>query len=251
MRLMAGAIAALVAAGGAAAPTLPEPVGARAAAPGPAAAEPPPAVPGAGRAAVPPVPADAGARFLAKCRRETLAASGPQAAKWVDSACADDWKRVEAAQPIAEALLVAHAAGAGPADGLRRALPMVRWAPRPEQGELASGRLGGFGAGLVGTAGRADRFTASFRGTGVEIPVNLPAALEARGATLTRTACVRTGVGEGERVWQVALPGRAPFELFIAERTAPTGDAWTTWLAEARLDARPARRGPTGCAPFW
>lgn len=226
--------------------------GAAAAAPVPVPAAPPPMAASAARpVAVPPVPADAEARFRAKCRKETLAASGPQAAKWVDGACADDWARVAAAQPIAEALLTAHAAGAGPADGLRRALPMVRWAPRPEEGEMASGRLGGFGAGLAGAGGRADRFTASFRGTGVEIPVNLPAALEARGATLTRTLCVKTGVGEGERAWQVALPGRAPFELFIAERTAPTAGAWTTWLAEARLDARPARRGPASCEPFW
>lgn len=223
---------------------------AAAAAPVPVAPAAPPPV-AAAAAAVPPVPADAEARFRAKCRRETLAASGPQAAKWVDGACAEDWKRVAAAQPLAEALLIAHAAGAGPADGLRRALPMVRWAARPEQGEVASGRLGGFGAGLAGAGGRADRFTASFRGTGVEIPVNLPAALEARGAVLTRTSCVRTGVGEGERAWQVALPGRPPFELVIAERTAPTAGAWTTWLAEARLDARPARRGPASCEPFW
>lgn len=36
-----------------------------------------------------------------------------------------------------------------------------------------------------------------------------------------------------------------------AERTAPTGGALSFWVAEARLDSRPARRGPADCEPFW
>jgi hypothetical protein len=161
------------------------------------------------------------------------------------------WGKAVAAQLLAEAVLVAHAAGAGPVDGLRRALSMVRWSPRPEQGELASGRVGNFGAGLGGAGGHADRVTLSWRATGAEIPVDLPAALEARGATLALTSCQKTGVGEGERAWQVTMQGRAPFELFIVQRTAPTGAALSYWVAEARLDGRPARKGPTRCEPFW
>lgn len=216
-------------------------------APGPAPAAPAPAA----TAAVPPVQAGAEARFKARCRKDTLAESGQQALKWVDGHCADMWQRGIAAQPLAEALLVAHAAGAGPVDGLRRALPMVRWSARPDQGELASGRLSNFGAGLGGASGRADRLILSWRATGAEIPVDLPAALEARGGTLALTSCQKTGVGEGERAWQVTMPGRSPFELFISQRTAPTGGALSYWLAEARLDQKPARKGPTRCEPFW
>ena len=205
--------------------------------------------PGAASAALPPVEAEA--RFKARCRKDTLAISGAQAARWVDSHCADMWGKGVAAQPLAEALLAALAAGAGPVEPLRQRLSMVRWAPRPDQGELASGRLGGFGAGLVGSGGRADRLLLSWRATGAEIPVDLPTALEARGATLVLTSCQKIGPGEGERAWQVAMPGRPPFELFISERTAPTGAALSFWSAETRLDGRPARKGPTRCDPFW
>jgi hypothetical protein len=47
------------------------------------------------------------------------------------------------------------------------------------------------------------------------------------------------------------MPGRPPFELHIAERTAPTAGALSFWVAEGRLDSRPARKGPTSCEPFW
>ncbi|WP_448580714.1 hypothetical protein [Thermaurantiacus sp.] len=216
-----------------------------------AASEAAPAAGATAAAAVPPMVAGAEARFKARCRRETLAQAGQQAANWVDGHCADMWGKAVAAQPLAGAVLVAHAAGAGPVDGLRRALPMVRWSPRAEQGELASGRLGNYGAGLGGAGGLADRLLLSWRATGAEIPVDLPTALEARGAALMLTSCQKTGVGEGERAWQVTMPGRAPFELFIAERTAPTGGALSYWVAEARLDGRPPRKGPTRCEAFW
>lgn len=190
-------------------------------------------------------------RFRESCRKQTLADHGAQAAKWVAEACAEQWKKVVAAQPLAEALLAANGVGAGPVDPLKRALPAVRWSPRADAGELASGRLGAYSAGLAGGAGRADRFVASWRATGAEIPVDLPGALETRGATIVRTSCAKLGVGEGERAWQVSFPGRPPFELFISERTAPTAGAWTYWVAEGRLDARPARKGAARCEPFW
>lgn len=217
-----------------------------------AAAAPSSAPPaGGGAAGVPPVQPGAEARFKAACRKQHLADSGADAARWVDSQCADEWKRITATQPLAEALLVANAAGAGAVDGLRRALPMVRWNARPDQGELASGRIGAFGAALAGAGGRADRFVLHWRATGAEIPADMPGALAARGATLTLTHCEKQGVGEGERAWQVAMPGRSPFELFVSERTAPTGNALTYWYVEARLDSRPARKGPTRCERFW
>jgi hypothetical protein len=216
-----------------------------------AARAPAPAAGGAASATLPPVQPGAEARFKASCRKRILAQAGQQAAKWVDSECAENWTRALAAQPLAEAVLIAQGAGPGPVDSVRRLLSGVRWGPRAEQGQLASGRIGGYAAGLEGAAGRADRLVLGWRATGAQIPVDLPVALEARGATLTLTSCENQGPGEGERAWQVSLPGRSPFALTISERTAPTGSAWSFWHAEARLDARPARKGPTRCEPFW
>ena len=73
---------------------------------------------------------------------------------------------------------------------------------------------------------------------------------EARGAKLTLTSCEKLGVGEGERVWSVAF-GRKPFVLTVFQRTAPTGNATSSYSAEAALDGRTPRRGPTACEPFW
>ena len=203
----------------------------------------------AATAGIAPVQPGAEAAFKARCRRETLAAN-PSAGKWVDSNCAALWGRVVAAQPLADAMLAAHGAGAGPVDSVRRATPMVSWAPRAEQGMLASGRIGSFTAGLSGK-GRADSFLIGWMKVGGEIPIDIPAALETRGAKLTLTACEKLGTGEGERAWLVALPGRKPFALTIFERTAPTGNATSSYSAEAALDGRAPRRGPTACEPFW
>lgn len=203
-----------------------------------------------GSAAIPPVQPGAEAAFKARCRKDTLAQNGSSAVKWVDSHCAQMWSRAVAAQPLAEAMLAAVQAGAGPVDALRRATPTVRWAARPEQGQLASGRTGPYTASIAGK-GRADSFAVSWAQVGAEIPIDIPAALEARGARLTLTACEKLGTGEGERAWSVALPGRKPFALTIFERTAPTGNATSSYSAEVALDGRAPRRGPTACEPFW
>ncbi len=212
----------------------------------------PPATPGTSPAssAIPPVQPGADAAFKARCRKETLAQNGPAATKWVDSHCTEMWGRAVAAQPLAEAMLAAVTTGAGPVDALRRATPTVRWSARPQQGQLASGRLGAFSAGLSGK-GQADSFSVSWSETGADIPVDVPAALEARGAKLALTSCDKLGAGEGERVWSVTLPGRKPFALTVSQRTAPTGDATSSYSAQAALDGRAARRGPTACEPFW
>jgi hypothetical protein len=207
------------------------------------------AAPGA-TAGIPPVQSGAEAAFKARCRKETLAQNGPAASKWVDGHCTDMWGRAVAAQPLAEAMLAAVNAGAGPVDALRRATPMVRWGSRSEQGMLASGRIGSYMAGLSGK-GRAESVSIGWMQVGAEIPVDVPAALEARGAKLGLTACEKLGAGEGERVWSVTFPGRTPFALTVFQRTAPTGDANSSYSAEAALDGRPARRGPTSCDAFW
>jgi hypothetical protein len=201
-------------------------------------------------AGIPQVQPGADAAFKARCRKETLAQSGPAAAKWVDGHCAEQWGRAVAAQPLAEAMLAAVNTGAGPVEALRRATPMVRWASRPEPGALASGRLGSTSAALSGK-GRADSFAISWMQVGALIPFDVAAALEARGARLALTACEKLGAGEGERVWSVTLPGRKPFALTVSQRTAPTANASSSYAADAALDGRAPRRGPTGCEPFW
>lgn len=233
-------------------PARPATGGSPAAAVDPAPGAAPSAAPGAAptAAGIPPVQPGAEASFKARCRKDTLAQSGPSAARWVDGHCTDMWTRAVAAQPLAEVVLVAVNTGAGPADALRRATPAVRWGSRPEQGQLASGRIGSFAAGLAGK-GRADSFLVSWAQVGAEIPIDVPAALEARGAKLTLTSCEKMGAGEGERVWAVAVPGRKPFALTIYQRTAPTVDATSSYAAEAALDGRAPRRGPTACEPFW
>lgn len=201
-------------------------------------------------AGIPPIQPGADAAFKARCRKETLAQSGPAAAKWVDGHCAQQWARAVAAQPLAQAMLAAVNTGPGPVDTLRRAMPMVRWANRPEQGMLASGRIGSYAVGLGGK-GRADSVSVAWAQVGAEIPIDVPTALEARGAQLALTACDKLGAGEGERVWSVTFPGRKPFALTVSQRTAPTGDANSSYSAEAALDGRAPRRGPTACEPFW
>ena len=62
------------------------------------------------------------------------------------------------AAPLAEAVLTALGTGPAPVEGLKQRLAMVRWAPRPEQGEVASGRIGPYAVGLKGSAGRVESF---------------------------------------------------------------------------------------------
>jgi hypothetical protein len=216
-----------------------------AAVPAPGAAPRPSAL-----AAIPAVQPGAEAAFKARCRRETLAADGPQAAKWVDEDCAGSWQRAVTAQPLAAAMLAAVNAGAGPVASLTQALPMVRWNARPRQGGLAEGRIGTYEASLTGK-GLADAFSVGWSEVGGQLAIDLPAALEARGARLTLTSCEKLGVGEGERVWSVAFPGARPFALTVYQRQAPTASAESSYTAEAALDGRAARRGPTACERFW
>ncbi len=220
----------------------------------PAAAPAAPAAGGASApaAAIPRVAADAQARFKAACRKRLLAEK-PAKTDWIDPACADEWGRVVASQTIAEALLQAVPGGAGAAPALaelRQRMAGVRWAPRPEKGQLASGRLGGYTMGIEGGA-RPEKVGVGWSQVGEMIPLNIPEAFAARGAKLTLTRCEKMGVGEGERSWSVAFPGRAPFDLTVYERTAPTGNAWSHYNATVRVDGAPSPRGPTNCEPFW
>lgn len=201
---------------------------------------------------IPPVVAGADARFKAACRAAILAEK-PQRTDWIDPECAEQWKRVIASQPAAEALLRAVPGGPGSAPtlaDLRQRMTGVRWAPRAAQGDLASGQLGGFGISVSGKA-RPETASVNWSAVGAEPALDIPAAFAARGANLTLTSCEKTGTGEGERFWSVAFPGRPAFELNVTQRTAPTGNAWSYYNAIVRLDGTPARKGPTRCEQFW
>lgn len=236
-------------------PATPRPV----AAPEPAAPAvvTPAAAPAAGGSAapagsVPPVQADAESRFKATCRKNHLSHK-PQRTDWIDDACADEWKRVAASQQVTEALLQAVPGGPGAAPALtdlRQRMTGVRWQARPQQGELASGQVGGYEISVAGK-GRPESVGVGWTKVGAELPLDIPSALAARGATLTLTSCEKMGTGEGDRYWSVAFPGRPAFELNVYQRMAPTGGAWSHYAANVRLDGAPAKRGPTRCEQFW
>jgi hypothetical protein len=198
------------------------------------------------------VEADAQARFKSACRKRLLAEKPPKT-DWIDPACADEWARVVASQAVAETLLKAVPGGPGGVPALadlRQRMAGVRWAPRPEKGQLATGRLGAYIMGIEGGA-RPERASVGWSKVGEMVPLNIPEAFAARGAKLTLARCEKMGTGEGERSWSVAFPGRPPFDLTVYERTAPTGGAWSHYSASVRVDGVPSARGPTNCEPFW
>lgn len=195
-------------------------------------------------------PAAAMPGFLARCRREYIAREA-SATRWADQQCQDDWKRVVASGPAAEALL---AALPGPGQrptlaDIRSRATGVRWAARPASGgELATGQIGGLSVDVEGRGLLPASIGVSWMKVGAEIPYDLPGALRARGATITEVACEKLGVGEGGRVYAGAAPGKAPFVLTVDQRTAPTGDANSYYSARVSLDGRAAPRGSTtGC----
>ncbi|MCG2842688.1 hypothetical protein L6Q21_17065 [Sandaracinobacter sp. RS1-74] len=222
-----------------------------AAAPIPAAA-PAGATPAAPAGPVPPVVAGAEGRFKAACRSRFLATKPPRT-DWIDEACAEEWQKVVSTQPVAEALLRAIPAGPGAAPALadlRQRMAGVRWLAKPVQDTLATGVLGDYSISISGK-GRPDSVNVNWSKVGAEIPLDLPEAFAARGATLKLTRCEKMGTGEGERNWTVTFPGRQPFALEIFQRTAPTGGAWSNYAATVRLDGAPSTRGPTNCERFF
>ena len=202
--------------------------------------------------AIPPVRADAEARFKAGCRQRYLAEK-PARTDWINDACTEDWKLVVASQPATELLLkaVPGAPGAAPSVAdLKQRMTGVRWGTRAGQGELAAGQFGAYGVGIVGKA-RPESVNVNWSKVGEMVPLDIPAALEARGAKVTLVRCEKMGTGEGERAWTVALPGRSPFGLTIFQRSAPTANAFSHLAVSAQVDGAPATRGPTNCEPFW
>jgi hypothetical protein len=210
------------------------------------------AAPGAPPAAAPaPAAGPTGeAAFLARCRRE-LVSRDASAARWADEECRGRWGRVAASGPAADLLLAAV-----PRTGERASLASiragaggVRWAARPEPRQLASGTLGDLKVGVAG-AGQPAEVSVGWQKVGAEIPYDVAEALRQRGARVELAACQKLGVGEGEKTYAVSLPGRAPFGLTVFQRTAPTGNAWSSYSAAVNLDGRHPSPGPRDDCDF-
>lgn len=207
-------------------------------------------------AAVPPpasAPVAAGATeadFLARCRRD-LVRRDASAARWADGECRGAWGRVVASGPAADLLIsaVPRAGERATLAGVRAAATGVRWAARPGARQLASGTLGELAVGVTG-AGQPAEVSVSWQKVGAEVPYDVAEALRVRGARVDLAACQKLGVGEGERAYAVSLPGRAPFGLTVFQRTAPTGNAWSSYSAAVSLDGRQPARGATGDCDF-
>lgn len=215
----------------------------------PAPASPPAATastaPPAARLAVAP---NAEAEFLARCRRDYVSREA-SAARWADNQCKDDWRRVVASGPAADALLAAAPApGERPSlDTIRQRAVGVRWAARAQPPFLASGALAGLSVSVEGRGAPA-ALSMSWSQVGAEIPYDVVNAMRARSVTLVQMSCEKLGTGEGNRVYAGTAPGRAPFRLTIDQRTAPTGSATSFYAATLSLDGRHPPRGPaTDC----
>ena len=190
---------------------------------------------------------NAQATFLARCRADYVKAEA-SAARWADGQCKDDWQRVVAAGPVAEAMLaVLPAPGERPTLAtVRQRATGVRWAARAEPRQSASGTLSGVDVHIEGNPPTA--FGMGWMEVGAEIPYDVANALRARGVTMTEMSCEKIGTGEGNRTYAGTAPGRAPFTLAIDQRTAPTGNANSYYGASVRLDGRHPPRGSTaGC----
>jgi hypothetical protein len=178
------------------------------------------------------------AAFTTRCKRETLAQM-PNAAAQVDSICGSRWDMVMATAPIADAVLaLAPAPGAGfdPVGSAGR-LTTVRWAATPVTGQVKSGHLRDVDVGIISKPAPGATFT--WFKNGEPIPFDLEEALKVRGATLAMIGCLSYGAGEGGRVYQVNAPGKAPFVLNVAFRSAAVASQSSDYNATAEFGGQP------------
>jgi hypothetical protein len=185
--------------------------------------------------------------FLARCRRDLIARDAG-ATRWADDQCRDVWRTIQAAGPVADALIAAlPAPGQRPTLAeLRRTLAGVRW-DQASPGQLATGRLGGLSVAIEGAAAPVG-ISVSWQAVGEPVPYDVVGALEQRGARMDQMSCQKLGTGEGERNYAGTLPGRAPFTASVFQRTAPTGNTFSAYSITVSLDGRHPPRGATaGC----
>jgi hypothetical protein len=148
--------------------------------------------------------------YIEACVARYVAQSA-QASRWAPDQCAQDWQRVVAAGPMADAILAA----------VRGTMP----------------RPGRMGADVeVAVDGRTVRF--GWAQAGALIPYDVVGALAERSAPASMIGCSQLGGGEFNKAYRVTPPGSAAFQLNIYERTAPTGDASSFYSAAADLSGR-------------
>ncbi|WP_297364431.1 hypothetical protein [Thauera sp.] len=194
-----------------------------------------------------PVLSEARARFLGECRQAHVAHNA-DAARWADEQCMAEWSKVGASAAATDALLSALPAAPGeavPLAALRQRLGGVRWSAKPASRQLsASGQLGKLAVSVTGTPA-AKTLGVNWMEAGAEVPFDIIGAMRARGVELTEIACEEFGSGEWQRVFAGRVPGRAPFRLEVAQRTAPVANANSYYGATIDLSGMlPAVSGP-------
>lgn len=174
------------------------------------------------------------ADFVARCTREMIAAN-PQSRQWAGSQCEQEWEKVLASRPLADAMLAAVPAPGetvAPA-AIRARTPSVQWRARPEGALIAQGRLGQADVNVD-----SNGLTFAWAETGALIPFDLVQALRERGAEVTMVGCSQLGTGEFSTYHRVVAAGRAPFGLMVYERTAPTANASSFYSAVANVSGQ-------------
>lgn len=172
------------------------------------------------------------AAYLVRCRNQTIARF-PNVRAQADSICQSNWMEIVAAGEMADTILTAAPREGAAFDpiAMRTALGSVQWAARPEQGTVASGRLGDLYVAV--TRMPAPGAIIRWFKEGEPIPFNLDEALRVRGATLTMIACLAFGSSEDTRVYHVSASGKAPFALTVSRREAALASQSSDFSASA------------------
>ena len=165
-------------------------------------------------------PVENQAAYLARCRTETMAAY-PMPRAQVDSICQSNWEMIVASGPMADTLL-----GSAPPTG-------GKFDPAAAKAKAAAARLGEVTA-QVSSSGIA----LSWFKNGEPIPFKLDQALRVRGAPPAMIACLAFGAGESTEVYRVSPPGKAPFVLTIAQRSAAVASQSSDYSASADFSGK-------------
>lgn len=170
-------------------------------------------------------------RFMARCQDRL----SPKEPAMAEIACREIWPTVTASNRMIDAFLPLFS---GPAPRspreIQQAMPSVAWRAVPEQGSVATGRLGDLTVSVSADEPREAAF--SWSEVGAMIPYAPAEGLRTRGATVVEIGCYDFGVSESNTVYRVDAPGHAAFALTVYRREAPTGNAWSSLSASARID---------------
>ena len=219
---------------------------------------PPPTTPASGAAAVSeavpvliPVAVNAEADFLVQCRKNYVSRDARNS-RWAADQCKEDWRKVVASGPAAQALLaIIHSISQGRPSvaTIKQRATGVRWSARTAPPSIATGTLGAFSVSVEGKT-LPSAVQVSWTKVGELIPYDVVNAMKVRGATLTEVSCEKTGVGEGSRVYAGSIPDGAPFTLTVDLRTAPVAMATSYYNVSVGLDGRQPTRGSTNDCEF-